>query len=900
MSTFPDDSRSSLFCYRFGTAEFDEARFELRVDGHPVEVQRKPLEILACLLNHPGEVVTREELLETVWEGRPTVDNVVANAMAKLRHALGTGNAERILTQPRVGYRFDGPLERVAVGRALTSALDLKPGMPVPGRPNFQLESLLGSSGNAEVWLALHPRTRELRVYKFSPGGERLSALKREATLYRVLHDSLGERADMTRVIDWNFAAAPFFLECEYGGRNLAEWALAGDQLASLTLQERVALFLQIADAVAAAHSVGVLHKDLKPANVLIAARPEGGWQVRLTDFGSGRLLEAERLADLGITRMGMTVTRSVLADSRSGTPLYLAPELIAGQAPTVQSDLYSLGVMLYQMVVADLRKPMVPGWERGIADPLLREDIAQATDGDPARRPRSVAELAQRLRALESRHQERQRAVQIEAAARGAAQALQRSRARRPWIIAAGVILAVGCGLSLWLYRGAEQASARADAINDFLHWGVLANTGALKTDDDSDPTMRRVLTHAAASVGEHFGADPGSEGWIRLAIGQGFSGLGDYAAAEQQHRLSVALLERAYTPAHERAVEARYALAVTLLEQSKFVAAEAVLAEVDLMGDHALRSSGTAMKSHALRGMLRATRKECQAALEDFQAAERIELPPSDGATFNLYNVRSWIGQSLNCLGRHEEAKAVYAALLGPEHREEVLGPALIAYARLGYAESLRQGGHTVEAEQEFLRALEAIETRISAVDALTTGQALVTVGTFYMNIGQFDQARGYLTRGQDLLESISERQEKALDARRSLGIIDYTRGQIEAAVDKLGAARLGFAEVFGEASADEQGAAYWLAAALVNAGRIEEAAELAGRLQPEALRTALGGSQWELRLDVLRARILIGQGKSEAGQALLATALPLLRENPMPSWSSALLHEGTEPAL
>src|SRR5215831_1787720 len=108
-----------LWRFRFGSAEFDEARFELRVAGLSVDVQRKPLEILRALLTHAGEIVTKEELLETIWEGRPTVENVVANAMTKLRSALGDENARRITTQSRVGYRLIGTVQRTAVGKAM-------------------------------------------------------------------------------------------------------------------------------------------------------------------------------------------------------------------------------------------------------------------------------------------------------------------------------------------------------------------------------------------------------------------------------------------------------------------------------------------------------------------------------------------------------------------------------------------------------------------------------------------------------------------------------------------------------------------------------------------------------------------------------------------------------------
>jgi non-specific serine/threonine protein kinase len=84
-------------------------------------------------------------------------------------------------------------------------------------------------------------------------------------------------------------------------------------------------LFLQIADAVAAAHSVGVLHKDLKPDNILVIAQGKD-WQVKLTDFGSGHLLEPDQLAELGITQLGFTATQGPGSENTSGTLLTSLP----------------------------------------------------------------------------------------------------------------------------------------------------------------------------------------------------------------------------------------------------------------------------------------------------------------------------------------------------------------------------------------------------------------------------------------------------------------------------------------------------------------------------------------------------------------------------------------------
>jgi non-specific serine/threonine protein kinase len=306
MSAVESDIKT-LFRYRFGNAEFDETRFELRVAGLAVHVERKPLEVLALLLHRAGEVVTKEEMLLTVWAGRPSVETVVTNALTKLRDALGTENAALVVTQPRVGYRLTGTVERVAMGRTMTSRIRLSEQMPVPLRPDFQLESLLNSSRNSEVWVARHTTTNERRVYKFSSDGERLSTLKREVTLSRVLKETLGQRNDLVCILDWNFEIAPYFIECEFGGDSLKDWAHKDETLKQLTQSQRINLFLKIADVVAAAHDVGVLHKDIKPSNILIVPGGNDEWQIRLTDFGSARLLVISAAHDY-LIRSGFTI----------------------------------------------------------------------------------------------------------------------------------------------------------------------------------------------------------------------------------------------------------------------------------------------------------------------------------------------------------------------------------------------------------------------------------------------------------------------------------------------------------------------------------------------------------------------------------------------------------------
>ena len=95
--------------WRFGECEFDELRHELRVKGTPVEMESKPLEVLHQLLQYPGEVLTKEELLQGVWPGLTVVDGSLTTAVSKLRKALGEDQI--VVTVPRVGYRMGVPVE---------------------------------------------------------------------------------------------------------------------------------------------------------------------------------------------------------------------------------------------------------------------------------------------------------------------------------------------------------------------------------------------------------------------------------------------------------------------------------------------------------------------------------------------------------------------------------------------------------------------------------------------------------------------------------------------------------------------------------------------------------------------------------------------------------------------
>jgi eukaryotic-like serine/threonine-protein kinase len=520
--------------YRFGNVEFDPSRLELRVSGVVADVQRKPLEILALLLNRADTIVTKEELLDTIWCGRPTVDNVLANAIAKLRIALGEEDAKCIITQPRVGYRFSGALDR-KMGRDIQPTT-LTVGEPMPGRDHFALHRMLARTSACEVWLAKHAKAQEQRVFKCTWDESGLRSLKREAVLFRLLRASLGERDDIVRIMDWNFVTSPYFLEYEFAGQHLGEWATAN--LAPLTRDARIAVFLQLADTVAAIHSAGVLHKDLKPANILVADR-SGHPHVRVSDFGVGVTLAPERLAALGITQFGLSASDPTLVSSDSGTPFYIAPELIAGRAASEQSDLYALGIILYQLLVGDLSKPMVAGWERNIDDPLLIEDIGGATDGDPTQRLRSVTQLTERLRNLASRRFNSQQQQAAEQAARDAQETLQRMRNRRPWMIAACLMAVLG--LAGILYSANRSRLALEQVAHDrlvterisVLTRNVLQAVDPMPGSNNTIVSMVDLLNRAVESVRVDLRDQPGPRAQLLETIGTSYRRLGRSDAA-------------------------------------------------------------------------------------------------------------------------------------------------------------------------------------------------------------------------------------------------------------------------------------------------------------------------------------------------------------------------------
>jgi Protein kinase domain len=272
-----------------------------------------------------------------------------------------------------------GPTREIPSGLALTPrAVDIPYGRFSPGAillSRYRIIEQVGKGGMGEVYRADDLTLDQSVALKFLP--EELSRSPKALQLFRgeVRIARQISHPNLCRVYDIGEADGLHFLTMEYiRGEDLRSLLR---RIGRLPADKAVEVAAQIAAGLAAAHDRGVLHRDLKPANVMLDERG----QARITDFGLA-------------AAAGTVESR----DIRSGTPGYMAPEQWAGEEVTERSDIYSLGLVLYELFTGS-RARSDPAQEEitppsGIVsdmDPRVERLILQCLSKDPASRPPSA-----------------------------------------------------------------------------------------------------------------------------------------------------------------------------------------------------------------------------------------------------------------------------------------------------------------------------------------------------------------------------------------------------------------------------------------------------------------------------------------------------------------------------
>lgn len=854
------DTRS--FEYRFGGFAFRSDLMELRGPDGQVAVERRPLEILLVLLENANEVVGKDEILDRVWPDTYTVDNVVANAVAKLRKALGDEYAKRIVTHPRIGYRFTGDVERVAAGRKLYSSLELKTGDGAPLRPHFKLEEQLSGGPAREVWRARHTKTGEKRIFKYARDGAGLASIKREITVFRLAH-AHGKKAPLVRLIDWNLSSEPFFLESEDAGDTL-DTVMKRSEFGA-ALDQRIALVADIADAIDRIHRLGAVHGDIKPSNICVG----GNGDIGLIDFGSARLLDLAPLEQLGVTPLGMTRT----VEGLEATPIYLAPERLSGSPASPAADVYSLGVLLYQAVTQDFGAPLPSDWRSHVECAVLRSDIEETTRSDPSERPTSAGALATRLRDLEARRERQIEAEHAVVRARQAEEMLRETRARRPWLISTGAVLAAGLAFTAFFAvaanRSAGEARERTEelaATNDFL--SAMMRAGDPRTPGPgADSSVRELVGHARTMLDQPRFSGPGLQIQLREVLADIHVGLALHENEVSLREDLVSRLDQAGFDAGHRA-RAYFELAEAYMRASRFGDALAAVDQGELIASGS-EDAQVLIALASTRGRYHLTRLEYEAAASLYEEAlDLIEALPSPD--LGVYHAALQdLSQSYSRLNRHDEAIALMEDALAPPFADGGVPDFRLAGATRLLGAAYVHARRPEEAEPLLLEASRQLRSIYG--DASTQAQeADNDLAVLYSDLGRWSEAARLLDRLRSLnCEQYGARHMRCLAYSGNAGVTMIEAGDFMTARSVIGAAHEGFASILGKDAAPTQLMAYHLANAYLETGDPVRAGELVVALDESSLTAASPSSRWDLYLPLIRTRIMLNTGQGALGQ-------------------------------
>ena len=330
-----------------------------------------------------------------------------------------------------------------------------------------------------------------------------------------------------------------------------------------LAVEERLRLFIEVGEAVQQAHRSLVVHRDLKPANILVTA----GGEVKLLDFGIAKLLEPDLGSDT------VPATRTTM---RVMTPEYASPEQVRGEAVTTASDIYQLGLLLYELLTGQraqrLQDSTMVELERAICDtqPVppslvvpagrLRKRLAGDLDNivlmalrkEPERRYATAEQMVEDVRRHLASQPVRARPDTL------GYRAGTFVRRHRGGVTAAAAVAVVLAGLVAFytMRLAAERDRARLEAakaakVSELLT-ELLTASDPYQVGKGKEPTVRSLLDAGAERIQKELSAQPEVQIEMLTVIGRVYEQLGEYDKAKPLFEQALATARRAVGPEH------------------------------------------------------------------------------------------------------------------------------------------------------------------------------------------------------------------------------------------------------------------------------------------------------------------------------------------------------------
>ena len=444
----------------FGPFTLDLKAGELHREGHAILLQEQPFLVLKMLLERPGDVVTREEMRRALWPNDTIVefDQSINAAIKKLRLALQDSAEEPqyVETVARRGYRLIVPVQWPEPAREDPHEVESERPVAPPSDKeiligkkvsHYRVLEILGGGGMGVVYKAEDIKLGRRVALKFLPeefagDAAAMQRFEREARAASALnHPNICTIHAVEEHEGQPFIAMEL-LEGHTLRDVLAEEADSKSD-SPFRLEPLLDTALQIAHGLEAAHQKGIIHRDIKPANIFITSHG----QAKILDFGLAKLHDSESVEPqpqpsaeprpkqesnplLTLTRTGVTV----------GTAAYMSPEQVRGERLDQRTDLFSFGLVLYEMATRQRAFP-------GDTAPVLHDAILNRTPV-PARELNG--QIPAKLESIITRALEKDRDARYQTAAEICAdlEALQRQsapkRLPRAWVAGLGVAAAI------------------------------------------------------------------------------------------------------------------------------------------------------------------------------------------------------------------------------------------------------------------------------------------------------------------------------------------------------------------------------------------------------------------------------------------------------------------------